>query len=72
MRKQQFTSIGGGQMRIEHLHAGELLQRGSGGASRGQWFEPCFEAHLQAVGEEGNEDVRLDAVGFLVVGRTDR
>ncbi len=58
-------------MRIEHLHAGEFLQHGSGGASRDQWFEPCFEGQRQAIGEEGNEDVRLDAGGFPVVDRTD-
>ena len=61
--------VGGREMHVEHLHGGELLQDGSWGETGGAAFEPGFERDLQAVGEELDEDMRLDAPFELVMAR---
>ena len=52
---------------IDHLHGGELLQHAARGQSGGKVLEAMAERHMQTVGKEGDEDVRLDAVLALVV-----
>jgi len=64
--------IGGWQMHVHHLDAGEFLQHRAWRESRSQGAQPLLECRLQAVGNESNEDVRLDAVVLLVMDRTDR
>lgn len=61
------AAVGGGQVDVEHLHGGELFEHGARGQPAGGAFEPGLEGHLQAVGEEGYEDVGMDAAFELVV-----
>ena len=57
---------------IHHLDTGEFLQHRTRGQSRCQCAQPLLEGCLQAVGDKGNEDVRLDAFVLLMVDGSDR
>jgi hypothetical protein len=70
-RQDQAPAIGGGQMHIDHLHASKLLQHRPRGQSRGERTQALLERDLQAVGEEGDEDVRLDAILVLMMDGSD-
>ena len=52
--------VGGRQVDIDHLHGRELLQDGSGRESRRVRSGQVLQGDVQAVGDEGDEDVRLD------------
>ena len=71
-RQDQLTSIGGGQVHVDHLHGRELLQhrprRESGGARAGA----LLQRHMQAIGDEGDKDVGFDAFVGLMIDRADR
>ncbi len=59
-------------MHIDHLQGRHFFQHGPWRQSGGQRAQPVLERDLQAIGHEGDEDVRLDAGIGLVVNRTDR
>ena len=65
-REQQFAPVGGGDAHVYHLHRLELGKHLARCDAAGQRAQLRLERDLQAVGEEGDEDVRLDA-RFLVV-----
>ena len=69
--QHQHATIGGGDVHVDHLHGGELLQ----GSARAEAWGICVqlpaEGDMQAIGEEGDEDVRLDALLMLVVDGAD-
>ena len=67
--QDQGAAIGGGEMHIEHLDGGELLEHGARRESRRQWLEPRAQRDVQAIGHEGDKDVGLDAAFELVVDR---
>ena len=58
-------------MHIDHLHGLELIKDGSGREPGGFSFCTLFQGHLQAVAQEADEDVRFDAIVFLVVDGAD-
>ena len=70
--ENDFPTVCGGQMDIEHLHGGELFKDSSRSQAAGTGFEASLEGDLQAVGEEGDEDVGFNAVFELVVNGADR
>ena len=70
--KQKLSSIGGRDTHIDHLHSGKFLQCTAGGESGCEGFKLPSERDLQAVREDGDEHVRLDAFGILVEDRADR
>ncbi len=65
--EDQFTTVSGGQMQVDHLEGGNLLQDRARCQPRRERPQPLFERYLQAVGDEGDEDMRLDAIITLVV-----
>ena len=67
--QDQVPSVGGRQMHVEHLQGGELLQDGSWGEPRRPRSGQVFQRHVQAVGDEGDEDVRLDPILALMEDR---
>jgi len=67
--EDQGAAVGGGEMHVEHLHGGELVKHGPGGETGGERLESCAQRDVQTVGQEGDEDVRLDALLELVVDR---
>jgi len=70
--EQKFSTVGGRDAHIDHLHGGKFLQRAARGESGGEGFQLPSERHVQAVREESDEHMRLDAFGFLVEDRADR
>lgn len=69
--ENDFASIGGGQMDIEHLHGGELFEDRAWGESAGPGFEAGLEGDLKTVGQEGDKDVGFDPFLTLVVDGPD-
>jgi hypothetical protein len=59
--EQQLAAVGGRQMDVDHLHGGKLLQHAARRQSRRQRMQAPRESDVQAIGQKGNEDVRLDA-----------
>ena len=64
------AAIGGGKVNIEHLDGGELVQHGPRGEAVRQRLEPRAQGDVETIGEEGDEDVRFDALDQLMVDRT--
>ena len=69
--QDQVASVGGRQMHIEHLQCGELLQDGPWGEPRRAGPGQVLQRDVQAVGDEGDEDVRLDSILALMEDRPD-
>ena len=69
--QDQRAAIGGGEVNVEHLDGGELVEHGPRREAGGQRFEPGAQRDVQAVGKESDEDVRFDAVLELVVDRAE-
>src|SRR5207245_8942353 len=59
-------------MYVDHLHGGKLLQHAARRQSRRQRMQAPRERNLQAIGQEGDEDMGLDARLDLVKDRSDR
>ena len=70
-RQRQMPPVRGRQMDIDHLQGGELLQDGPRRQSRRAWSSQVFQGHIQTVGDEGEEDVRLDPILALMEDRSD-
>ena len=69
--QQQLSAVGRRDMQINHLHGGELFDGAARREARRQGMEAPAECDMEAVGEEGDEDMRLDARGMLVKDRPD-
>ena len=65
----QGSLIGRREMDIEHLHGRQFVEHGSRREAGRQRLEPSAERDVQAIGEEGDEDVRFDALFALMVDR---
>ena len=48
-------------MDVDHLHGGKLLQHAARREPRRQRVQAPRKSDVQAIGQEGDEDVRLDA-----------
>src|SRR5580704_10683805 len=57
-------------MHVDHLNAGELRQDAAGGQARRETMQAPGERDLKTIGEEGDEDVRLDPRLTLMKDRT--
>ena len=58
-----------GEVNVQHLDGGELFKHGARRQSRRQRAQALLQSYLEAVGEEGHEDVRLDApIGLVIDG----
>ena len=69
--EQQLAAVGGRQVNIDHLHGGELLQHAARRQPGRQRVQAPRKSDVQAIGQEGDEDVRLDAGLELVKDRPD-
>ena len=58
-------------MQIDHLHGGELFDGAAWGQAGRQCVEAAAERDVEAVGEEGDDDMRFDARLVLVTDRAD-
>jgi hypothetical protein len=53
--QDQGAAIGGREVDIEHLDAGELVEHGTRGETRCQRLELCLQGDVQAIGHERDE-----------------
>ena len=67
----QFAPVGGGDANVDHLNGGEFVEQTARGQAGGERFQAAAESDVQTIGEKGDEDVRLDAPGLLMVDRAD-
>ncbi len=58
--QQQFAAVGRRDMQVDHLHGGELFDDAARRQAWRQGVQAAAERDVEAVGEEGNEDMRLD------------
>ena len=61
----EFASVSGRQVDVDHLDGGELLERAARGEPRRQGVEAALQGDVEAIGEERDEDVRLDPASSL-------
>ena len=66
-RQDEPSAVDHGYVDGNHLDGGELLHHRQGSEARGMNHEPVFECDLEAVSQEGNQDMGVDAVLQLVV-----
>ena len=69
--EHQLAAISSRQMHVDHLHGRKLLQHAARRQPRRQRMQAPRERDMQAIGQEGNEDVGLDAGLELVKDRPD-
>ena len=69
--QHDLAAVGRRQVNVDHLTGGEFFQRATCGQSRRERVQPARQGDLQGVGEEGDEDVGLDAPFVLVEDRPD-
>ena len=65
------AAVGGRDVDVDHLHGGELLEGAARGEPGGEGGELAAQRDVQAIGEEGDEDVGLDAPLALMMDRAD-
>src|SRR5580704_14908325 len=59
--------IGGGEVDVEHLDSGKLVEHGAWCEAAGQGPEAGAQGCVEAIGEESHEDMGLDAMLELMV-----
>src|SRR5258707_1574366 len=69
--QDQRAAIGGREVDVEHLDSGELVEHSPRGEAGRQRLELSAQRDVKAIGQEGDEDVRFDAVLKLVVDRAE-
>ena len=70
-RQHQMAPVGGRHMNVDHLQRGELVEDGTWGEAGRLWSGEILQRHEQAIGDERDEDVRLDARLELVEDEAD-
>jgi hypothetical protein len=68
--EHDLAAVGGRQMDIDHLDGSELFERASGGQAGCEGVQAAGQGDMQAVGEEGDEDVGFDPLFVLVEDRS--
>ena len=67
--QDQCAAVGGRKVDIEHLDGGELVEHGPGREAGRERLEAGPQGDMQTIGDEGDEDVRFDALFALVIDR---
>ena len=65
------ASVDGWDVHVNHLHGGKLIEHGTRRKPRRQRPQSIAESDVQAIGEKGDENVRLNARLELVMDRAD-
>ncbi len=65
--QDQGSAVGGWEVDVEHLDGGKLVEHRPRGEAGRQRPEPGAQRDVQTIGEEGHEDVRLNALLQLVI-----
>ena len=64
------ASVGGGEVGVDHLDGGKLIQNGSGGQPGCVSPQAGSQGDMQAISQESDEDMGLDPVLALMVDGT--
>ena len=67
--EDQGPAIGGGKLYVEHLDGGKLIEHRTRSQPTRHRLKPRAQRDVQAIGHEGDKDVRFDALLELVVNR---
>ena len=67
--QDQRSAVGGWEVDVEHVDGGKLVEHRPRGEAGSQRPEPGAQRDVQTIGEEGHEDVRLNALLQLVMDR---
>src|SRR5713101_6493446 len=67
--ENQGAAICGWEVYVEHLHGGELVEHSARGEAGGERLEPRPQGDVEAIGQEGDEDVGFDTRLDLVIDR---
>lgn len=70
-RQDDLAAVGGRQVDIDHLNGGHFLEHRPWGQAGCERAQAVLEGDLEAIGDEGDKDMGLDAVIELVVDRPD-
>ena len=70
-REHEFAAVGGWDVDVDHLHGGEFVEHAARREARRQGGKPPPQRDVQGIGQEGDEDVRLDARLMLMEDRPD-
>jgi hypothetical protein len=69
--EHEFSAVSCRDVGVDNLDRGELLERAARSEPRRQGMQTPPEGDVQAVGQESDEDVRLDACLFSMEDRPD-
>jgi len=72
LRRPFGICLGGRQVHVDHPHGGEFLEHAARGQPRGQSMQTPAKGNVQAIRQEGDEDVGLDPRFELAKDRPDR
>jgi hypothetical protein len=67
--EEEFPAVGGGDSDVEHLHGREFFEDCARHQAAGDGAQLLAQRDREAVGEKGDEQVRLDPLGQLVKDR---
>src|ERR1700730_10372486 len=70
--EQQLAAVGGRQVHVDHLQGGEFFQHAARRQPGRQRMQAPRKSDVQAIGQEGDEDVGLNTCLELVKDRQDR
>jgi hypothetical protein len=70
--EHELPAVGGRDVHVDHLHGSEFLEHPAWREAGRQSMQPPTERHVQAIREEGDEDMRLDPCLLLVEDRSQR
>ena len=59
--EDESAPVVGGEVNVQHLDGGELFRHGARRQSWRQRAQALLQRYLEAIGQKGHEDVRLDA-----------
>ena len=68
-RQHDHAAVSGRHVHVNHLHRRHLLHHRAGGQTWCQRAQPLLQGDLQAIRDEGDKDVRLDAFLELMEDR---
>ena len=69
--ESELAAVGNRQVQIDHLHGGELLDDAARREARCQGVKAARQRDMEAICQEGDEDMRLNAGLDLVIDRPD-
>lgn len=70
-RQNEPAAVASGKADVDHLDGAEFFQDGQRREIWGISHRAILQRHLLTVSQKSDEDMRIDAISFLVIDRTD-